>query len=449
MYVGAGAAYRKSRDLVRRFTWTDRFDREYVAYRDEGDGTILLPREVCPLGTQDRRTLGPPVDFDLDWVARNDEQSDYVNQGVELLDCGRSFIAQASTGFGKTACCMPWIHHVGRKTLIVVSKSDLIRGSERRPQWFEHIRDMLQVPEERIGVWRGGTVQTAGKDVVIGMLHSMSKVGRYPKDLYQQFGLVVFDEVHRLPADHFSNAAFQFTAKYRIGLSATPHRKDGRDKLIKAHLGDVAVEAKLVPMSPKVLRYHWMMPVLKKIPHGPTTNGHVVKIVSRNLKRNRFIAHLVGVCRQKDRTVVVLSHTVEHLEALAAMVRGEGVKSLHTGFYVGAREGDDGKKRPLTPKQLEEASLKPVVFATYGMLREGTNCPWWDSCILATPKGDARQTVGRILREHPGKKTPAIIDIVDVCSDLFTDWAYGRNSYYSSSEVSAEIVDLDLPEEFK
>ncbi len=450
LFTGAGACYAKTDDLIRRFTWEDRFGREYVAYREEGEH-ILLPREVCPSG-EDRMDDGVRVDFDLDWTARSKEQELYVEQGAQLLSEGRSFIAEASTGFGKTACAMPWIEHVGRKTLVIVPKSDLMRGSEKRPQWWEHIRDMLLVPEERIGIWRGTTVQTAGKDVVIGMLHSLAKVDRYPKDLYKQFGLVIFDETHRLPADQFANAAFQFTARYRIGLSATVGRKDGRDKLIRAHLGPVEIVAKQVPMSPKVLRYHWQMPVLKKVPHGPTTNGHVIKIITRNLRRNKFLAHLIGVCRKKERNVVVCSHTLEHLETLAQLARGFGVKSLDMGFYVGSRERD-GKMKKVSAAELEKASVKPVVFATYGMVALGTNCPWWDAMILGTPKGDAKQTIGRILREYPDKKTPVVFDVVDICSELFTDWAFGRDGYYKSPELNSqqdvEIIDLEVPDGYE
>lgn len=442
--MGAGAVYGSTPGLIKQFSWSDRFDRPYNAYLLGEGGTILLPREACPPGPEEF-TDGPKVEFKLNFEPRNPDQARVVSESLALLSEGRSFILQASTGFGKTALTMPLIHHVGRKTLVVVSKSDLIRGSRKRPQWWEHIRDMLGVPESRIGIWRGDTVQTVGKDVVIAMLHSMGKPGRYPADTYRQFGMVVFDEVHRLPADQFSAAAFQFPARFRLGLSATPYRMDGRDRLIRAHLGPVGVVAKLVPMSPKVLRYHtaWRVPRRKgrQIPHSHTRNMHLIKILARNVQRNRLISHLIGVCRSKGRNLLVLSTLTDHLVTLADMALREGVQTSEMGFYVGELHG-----KKVRPNELELASVKPVVFATYGMVKEGTNCPWWDACILSTPKGNAAQTIGRILREFPDKKKPAVIDLVDSDSDVFTDWACNRNDYYTTRECGAEILDLDLPE---
>jgi superfamily II DNA or RNA helicase len=130
------------------------------------------------------------------------------------------------------------------------------------------------------------------------------------------------------------------------------------------------------------------------------------------------------------------------------MLRLEGISSQDVGFYVGAREGDDGKTRAVPKAAQEAASRKPVVLASYGLANQGTNCPWWDACILATPRGDARQPIGRVLREHPGKKQPAVIDLVDVDSDVFLGWASARNRYYRSLECGAEVHDMQVPEEF-
>ena len=148
----------------------------------------------------------------------------------------------------------------------------------------------------------------------------------------------------------------------------------------------------------------------------------------------------------------IKTHTLEHLETLAQLARGFGVKSLDMGFYVGSRERD-GKMKKVSAAELEKASVKPVVFATYGMVALGTNGPWWDAMILGTPKGDAKQTIGRILREYPDKKTPVVFDVVDICSELFTDWAFGRDGYYKSPELNSqqdvEIIDLEVPDGYE
>lgn len=437
IYTAGAAVYRKTAELVKHFTWTDRFGVQYPAYREVGK-MLHVPREAVPLGHDDFRLDGEEIYLPgCRFKPRNADQVRVVDEALDLLEEGRSFVIQASTGFGKTVICMPLIQEVGRKTLVVVTKSDLVK------QWREKLTAFL--PGVRVGLIRANTCDVEDKDVVIAMLHSVCKPDRYPATMYAKFGLVIFDEVHRLPATQFSGAAFQFGAKLRLGLSATPKRTDGKDRLITAHVGPVAVVAKVVPMRPKVLRYHteWK-PVGRggrKIKHSATKNMHVVKMLAKNLRRNRLVAHLIGVCRAKDRNLVVFSHLTEHLLLLADLAAGEGVKRIDMGFYVGELHG---KKQ--TQGQLEQASVKKVVFATYGMLRESTDCPWWDACILSTPAGNAKQPVGRILREHPDKKTPVIIDLVDSYSDVFLNFGYGRDRYYQGDECRAEVIDLDLPE---
>ncbi len=435
LHTGAASTYVRTLELEKLFTWRDRFGERYPAYRVEGE-TILLPREAVPSGP-DITTKGVPIDLVTTFKPRNEDQRRVVDEAEIRLHEGRSFIIQASTGFGKTAICAPLIMITGVKTLVVVPKSDLMK------HWKKELEDFL--PGVRIGKIQADVCDTVGKDVVIAMLHSVCKPDRYPADIYRQFGLVIFDEVHRLPAEQFSGAAFHFPARLRLGLSATPTRSDGKERLIQAHIGEVEVVANLIPMKPKVLRYHteWKVPRTggRQIPHSATKNMHVIKILSRNRQRNQLLAHLIGVCREKNRNVVVFSHLTAHLEALADLARDHGVKSEDVGFYVGSL---DGKRQ--TQKQLETASVKKVVMATYGMLREGTNCPWWDACILATPLGNAKQPVGRILREHPNKKKPAVIDLVDSDSDLFLRYAEGRNRYYETTEIDAEVIDLELPD---
>jgi superfamily II DNA or RNA helicase len=235
-----------------------------------------------------------------------------------------------------------------------------------------------------------------------------------------------------------------------MGLSATPKRRDGRDRLVEAHIGPVEVRLELLPMRPKVLRYCLEQPILKKIPHSNTRNGHVLKVVHRSALRNRLIVHLIGSCYRKGRSVVVFGNSIDHLENLAAMARVEGVKSTDVGFYVGARDADgEGRRRRVTPGELERASKRPVVMASYGMTREGTNCPWWDACILASPRADVRQAVGRILRSREGKRTPVVVDIADVDSEVFLKWTEARDRWYRGSECGAEVVAMEVPGELR
>lgn len=448
LWVGAGAAVAASADVRRRFTWVDRYDQEYRAYAEGPDGTVLVPRALLPWGkAEDRTSVGLPAKFARANISLREDQAELVARAKAFLDGpSRGGIVEASTGKGKTYMAMELIRHVGRKALVVVPKGDLIRGTDQRPQWWEHLRDVLGVPEERIGVWRGDRVDIVGKDVVVGVLKSMSMVNRYPAEFYAQFGLLIVDECHSAAADLFSHVMFNFPARWRVGLSATPDRKDGRGELLDAHFGLERAVLRGVPMSPKVLRYMVRMPALRKVPHSGTRNGHVLKLLARSFKRNRLIAHLAGECHRRGRNVVVFSHSVQHLEAIAQLLGSEKVKGVDVGFYVGSREDDKGKMRKVAAAKLEVDAHRPIVMASYGAAKEGTNCPWWDACILASPRADVRQPVGRVLRPREGKKQPAVFDLVDVDSHLFGRWAHARHEYYVGDECGAEIIEMDAPE---
>jgi superfamily II DNA or RNA helicase len=122
------------------------------------------------------------------------------------------------------------------KTLVIVHKEFLLN------QWIERIHQFL--PTARVGKIQGSTVDVDNKDIVIGMLQSLS-MKDYPADTFTSFGLMVIDEVHHISSEVFSCALFKVVTKYTMGLSATMNRKDGTTKVFKMFLGDVVYKGGL------------------------------------------------------------------------------------------------------------------------------------------------------------------------------------------------------------
>ena len=127
------------------------------------------------------------------------------------------------TGFGKTVL-LNIISRINQKTLIIVHKEFLLR------QWIERIEQFL--PDARVGRIQAKTIDTEDKDIVICMLQSLS-MKDYPKDMFKEYGLSIYDECHHLSAEVFSRAFFKVVTKYGLGLSATIKRKDGLTKSFK------------------------------------------------------------------------------------------------------------------------------------------------------------------------------------------------------------------------
>ena len=133
-------------------------------------------------------------------------------------------------GAGKTVIALAILAELGVKTLIVVHKTFLMN------QWTERIAQFL--PSARVGRIQGETMDVENKDIVLGMLQSIS-MKEYPASLLDGFGFTIIDEVHHISAEVFSRALFKIVTRYMLGLSATMKRKDGLTRVFKMFLGDV------------------------------------------------------------------------------------------------------------------------------------------------------------------------------------------------------------------
>jgi len=426
---GAGATYPWDDDLAKAFTFVSRFEDVVPLYQKQ-NGFIVLPREVCPVGHKDVRVVGEPAGFQNKFVPRNQDQLRVVSESFHLLETGQSHLLAAPTGYGKTYIGCALAARLNVPTLVITTKEDVLA------QWVEAARNVLGLDPLEIGIWRGDQVPF-GKRFVVGLVQSIMKgPERYPKELYDSFGFVIADEVHRMGADQFSQSMWWLPAKLRLGLSATPWRKDGKDIVFQAHIGTVRVTAELEVMIPKVLLHEtgWKVPCwagaggYRQMLHEPGKTMHVEKTMVNNLPRNLQIVDFLLKALAKGRSTIVFASITDHLRELERLLREAGVGSDSIGYYVGAQfyKGDKKSKA----RQREEAKYKPIVLATYAMASEATDIPWLDTAVLASPRADVIQIVGRIRREYPDKKEPVVLDLIDGDSRVFDMYSKKRQRWY-------------------
>ena len=148
------------------------------------------------------------------------------NGGIISIQCGG----------GKTVIALNLIAKLKKKTLIIVHKEFLI------DQWIERIEQFL--PNARVGRLQGSKIDINNKDIVLGMLQSVS-MKEFPEDTFKSFGFTVVDEAHHIAAEVFSRALPKINTKYSLGLSATPTRKDGLTKVFLWYLGPMIYKAPL------------------------------------------------------------------------------------------------------------------------------------------------------------------------------------------------------------
>jgi len=340
----------------------------------------------------------------------------------------RRFLLSDCTVTHNTVMGLNAISRLKKKTLIVVHKEFLIQ------QWKERIQTFL--PRARVGLFKAKTIDVNGKDIVIGSLQSLS-MKSYDSDLFASFGFIVVDEVHRTGTEVFSHA-LHHVFKYSLGLTATLQRKDGMTKVFKWFLGDPVTDAvkSTQAQTAKVL--------LVDIEDEDPRYCQEVVLFNGNVNYSRMINNVAGyeprtlkiidvlervfMESNKTRKFLVLSDRKTHLKDMARFLNGRGISH---GFYIGGMKDEDLKK----------SEGMSVILATFSFASEGFDVADLDTVILATPKSDIEQSVGRIFRKRPEDRQniPVIIDIQDDFS-LFAKQNKKRYQYYKKRKFSLEKV---------
>lgn len=343
-------------------------------------------------------------------------------------------ILQLHTGFGKTTVALYMASVLKCKTLIIVHKSNLL------DQWYERIQ---QFTNASIGIIRQKKMDVVDKDIVIGMLQSISMID-YDSNIFKDFDLVICDECHHFASKIFSRALFKVTPKYTIGLSATPTRSDGLTKVINWFLGDIIVKKERKGSNAvyvKMFNYksNNKQFIEKKRYFKGAVKPDTIQMVNNLTKvseRNNFIAQIAHhVMNLDERKIMVLSGRVEHLKVLKKLTdkiinkdieKGKcDLDEYRTALYIGG----------MKDYALNDSADADVIFASYSMAEEGLDINGLNTLILATPKKKVIQSVGRILRKpiEKGDINPLVIDILDSLSCFRTWGEMHRLKFYNKS----------------
>jgi superfamily II DNA or RNA helicase len=302
-------------------------------------------------------------------------------------------------GFGKTTVSLAIACKLGYRTMIVVHKEFLAN------QWKERIQQFC--PGASIGIVRQNKKEV-NCDFVIAMLQSLS-LKEYSFEDFDSIGTLIVDEAHHICAKVFSQSLFKLCPKHAFGLSATPNRKDGLTKVLHWFMGPTffSVERKnqdQVDMFPLVYtcpRFEDPPPCTR---FGKLSLPTMITELTEMPDRNRLILQTIKDLTKTTRQILVLSDRRFHCEFLHQKFK------TTSGLYMGGMKEAD----------LIESSKKQIIFATFSQAHEGLDIPSLDTVILATPKSDIVQSIGRIMRETKGKKNnPRIYDVVDHWSVFF------------------------------
>lgn len=354
-----------------------------------------------PFAGQLRDIQKPIVKSYLDFVSKDGNKG-----GGGLLDL--------YCAAGKTVLSLYIISQLKRKTLIIVHKEFLLN------QWIERMSEFL--PTARIGRIQAKTIDIEGKDIVIGMLQSLS-MKEYDETLFQSFGLTIVDEVHHISSEVFSCALFKIVTKYTLGLSATMNRKDGTTFVFKLFLGDIVYKGTREEQYDVVVRaieYITTDPDFNEVETDFRGNVKYSTMISKlccYTPRSEFILQVLRdmITENKNQQIMILAHNKNILEYLYQAISERNIATV--GYYVGGMKEAD----------LKQSESKKVIIATYSMAAEALDIKTLTTLIMATPKTDIEQAVGRILRQKHG--SPVVVDIIDSHQPFKNQWMKRRVFY--------------------
>lgn len=339
-----------------------------------------------------------------------------VGHGILSLPCG----------YGKTTVALAIASTLGYRTMIVVHKEFLAN------QWRERIEQFC--PGASVGIVQQNRIET-DCDFVIAMLQSLS-MKEYTFDNFDSIGTVIVDEAHHICAKVFSQSLFKLCPRHIYGLSATPVRKDGLTQVLHWFMGPTffAVERKDQEQV-EVFTQWYSCPMYRQPPPvnrcGKVSLVQMITDIVEHQPRTEMIVKIIKKNLKQKRKVLVLSERRSHCEEIV-----NHFPANIAGLYMGG----------IPREELDRTSEKPLIVGTYTLAHEGLDIPTLDTLVMATPKSDIKQAVGRILRETPGKKNhPVIYDICDTWS-MFIAMFHKRRKVYREGGFVVHGEDPQEPE---
>ena len=310
----------------------------------------------------------------------------------------------APTAFGKTVTAAAMIAERGINTLVLVHRTELLK------QWQERLQSFLGVGKGMVGTIGGGKAKPTGK-IDIAVMQSVSRQGEV-NPLVENYGHVIVDECHHVGAVSFDAILKRVKAKYVLGLTATPIRRDGQQPIIFMQCGPIRYTAAKPASAPHDLEV--VPQLLHKRIDLPQDAGiqDVFRHIANDTDRTAAIASQIASSFDQGRKVLVLTERTEHLDAIQTALDGK-ILSL---FVLHGRMSKKLRTSLITELNALPPDKPRVLLATGKLVGEGFDHPPLDTLVLAMPiswTGTLQQYAGRLHREHATKTDVRVIDLVD------------------------------------
>lgn len=387
---------------------------------------------------EDERQQGRKINVDFKGELRPEQ--DKALKELIRYDNG---ILHAATAFGKTVVSSAIIAQKKINTLIILESSALIEQWKEALEKFLNINEGLPTYETKTGRVRKrksliGTLQGAHDSMTgiidIAMAGSLCKKGKYHK-MMNEYGLVLIDECHHSASETIANVLKEVKAKYVYGVTATPKRGDGLEKINFMLIGPIRYSYTAKEKAKEQGIQHLVYPRFTRTvpPRGVITDkmhpNEAYEIIHNNDVRDEQIIEDVKNCVAAGRTPVVLSRYKDHSKKIY-----ERLKSCADHVFL--MTGNNSKKehrKILEQMHQVDKNESLILIATGSLVGEGFDFPRLDTLFMATPvsfRGVVEQYAGRLNRDYAGKENVIIYDYVDNHIPMFNNMYMKRLKAY-------------------
>jgi superfamily II DNA or RNA helicase len=294
----------------------------------------------------------------------------------------------ALVGWGKTFTALHIAHKLKQKTLVITHTTAL------RDQWIDEVKKLYGMEPGVIG---SGEFDVEDHFIVVGNIQSIIK---FLPQVNKEFGTVILDEAHHVPAETFANLIDNMYCRYRIALSGTMLRTDGKHVIFQDYFGSKVF---------KPPKNNTVNPVIKTLNTGISLNSNMswaekINNLLYDEDYQNFIVGLAKIQMSHNHSVLVIADRVEFLSKVAQKLGSDCV--LITG-------DTSFEERKVLLKQVETGE-KMCIAGSRQIFSEGISVNRLSCVILAVPTSNPislEQIIGRIMRQHPDKPEPEVLDI--------------------------------------
>ena len=347
----------------------------------------------------DKRVLIPAEFPEFQYELRPSQEEVY--QKVE-----DNCIINAWVSWGKTFTALAIAAKLKQKTLVVVHTIAL------RSQWEKEVEKVFGIKPSIVG---SGKFNIDGP-ITIGNVQTLTR--RVP-DIANEFGTIILDEMHHVSSPTFSKIIDKCRARYKIGLSGTIERKDGKHVVFRDYFSPtVYFPPKENYMTPKVDKIH---SEIRFLDGGSIPWAKKINELAYNDEYQHTVAMIASAYAAKGHKVLVVADRVEFLKNCAKL-SGENAIVI-TGEVP-------HEERPAMMERITED--KDILYGTQSIFSEGISLDALSCLVLGTPVNNEpllTQLIGRIIRVKEGKKTPTIVDI-NLKGNTARKQANNRSGYY-------------------